>query len=66
MPDFLPDEGDLEEETKVALRNIRRKARQTLSLPADPLRKAEKELQAMTDRYVSQVATLADNKVASL
>jgi ribosome recycling factor len=56
----------LEEDTKVIIRNIRKKARQHLTGSEDEIRKAEKELQTMTDTYVSQVVTIANNKIKTL
>jgi ribosome recycling factor len=57
----------LEEEAKVAIRNIRKKVRQELaSLPEDELKRAEKELQASTDSYISQIAALAAKKIKEL
>ncbi len=56
----------LEEDTKIVLRNIRKKARQQLSGSEDEVRKADKELQALTDAYVSKAATIAANKVKTL
>lgn len=56
----------LEEEAKVTLRNIRKKARQKLAGSEDEVRKADKELQGLTDTYVSKTASVADSKVGSL
>ncbi len=56
----------LEEEAKVAIRNIRKKARQQLDLPEDELKKAEKELQVSTDSSISQIAALAAKKIKEL
>ncbi len=56
----------LEEDAKVILRNIRQKAKQKISGSEDEVRKAEKELQTLTDKYVSQVAVISNNKVKTL
>jgi ribosome recycling factor len=56
----------LEEETKVVLRNLRKKARHQLTGSEDEIRKGEKELQALTDEQVGRVTALANNKVQAL
>lgn len=58
--------GRLAEETKVVLRNLRRQARQQLAGSADEVRRADAELQALTDAHVARVAALARAKVAAL
>jgi ribosome recycling factor len=55
-----------EEEAKVAIRNIRKKERQKLSGSQDEVRRADKELQATTDKYISEVGNLATRKVEAL
>jgi ribosome recycling factor len=56
----------LEEEAKVAIRNIRKNARNKLRLPEDEQRRAEKELQVWTDDCIVQITSIADKKVNSL
>lgn len=61
------------EEAKVAVRNIRRKAKETLDKMVkdgeageDDGSRAEKELQSVTDRYVTQIDDLVKHKEAEL
>ena len=61
------------EDAKVAIRNVRRKAKEELDRMAkdgevgeDDVARAEKELQAVTDRYPGQVDDLVKNKEAEL
>jgi len=61
------------EDAKVSIRNIRRKAKETLDKMSkdgdageDDVARAEKELQAVTDRYVAQVDELVKHKEAEL
>ncbi|TKV60550.1 ribosome recycling factor [Nakamurella flava] len=61
------------EDAKVSIRNIRRKAKETLDklvkdgeVGEDDVTRAEKELQSTTDRYVGQVDELVKNKEAEL
>ncbi len=61
------------EDAKVAIRNVRRKAKEELDRMArdgdvgeDDVARAEKELQAVTDRYTGQVDDLVRNKEAEL
>lgn len=54
----------LEEEAKVALRNIRKKTRQKLT--EDERKKSEKQLQKLTDEYIDMVTSIANKKVNSL
>jgi len=61
------------EDAKVSIRNIRRKAKETLDKMSkdgdageDEVSRAEKELQLVTDRYVGQVDDLVKHKEAEL
>ncbi len=61
------------EDTKVAIRNVRRKAKEALDRLVkdgesgeDDVVRAEKELQNVTDRYVAQVDDLVKHKEAEL
>ena len=61
------------EEAKVSIRNIRRKAKDTLDKMSkdgdageDDVGRAEKELQSLTDQYVAQVDDLVKHKEAEL
>ncbi len=61
------------EDAKVAIRNVRRKANEELHRIAkdgeageDDVSRAEKELQNLTDRYVTQVEELVKHKEAEL
>ena len=61
------------EDAKVSVRNIRRKAKETLDKMVkdgdageDDGARAEKELQSVTDRYVSQIDELVRHKEAEL
>ena len=61
------------EEAKVSIRNIRRKAKDTLDkmskdgdVGEDDVTRAEKELQQITDRYTHQVDELVKHKEAEL
>ncbi len=61
------------EDAKVSIRNIRRKAKDTLDKLSkdgdageDEVGRAEKELQALTDQYVAQVEDLVKHKEAEL
>jgi len=61
------------EDAKVAIRNVRRKAKEELDRMAkdgevgeDDVARAEKELQTVTDRYTTQVDDLVKNKEAEL
>ena len=61
------------EDSKVAVRNIRRKAKEELDRIAkdgeageDEVVRAEKELQGLTDKYVAQIDQLVKHKEAEL
>src|SRR5882757_5260735 len=61
------------EDSKVAVRNIRRKAKEELDRISkdgeageDDVARAEKELQHLTDKYVAQVEALVKHKEAEL
>lgn len=54
----------LEEDTKVAIRNIRKKIRQSLS--EDELKRQEKSLQTTTDEYIRKVEAISREKVENL
>ena len=61
------------EDAKVSIRNIRRKAKDTLDKLSkdgdageDDVARAEKELQSLTDQYVAQVDELVKHKEAEL
>ncbi len=61
------------EDARVSIRNIRRKAKETLDKLAkdgevgeDDVARAEKELQSITDRYVASVDELVKHKEAEL
>ena len=61
------------EEGKVAIRNVRRKAKEELDRIAkdgeageDEVARAEKELQQLTDKYVAQIDQLVKHKEAEL
>lgn len=60
----------LAEEAKIAIRNIRRKARQSLSndasLSINELKKGDKQLQDLTDASIASVDKLVKEKVGSL
>jgi ribosome recycling factor len=61
------------EDAKVSIRNVRRKAKDTLDKMSkdgdageDEVARAEKELQSLTDQYVAQVDDLVKHKEAEL
>jgi ribosome recycling factor len=61
------------EDAKVSIRNVRRKAKEELDRMSkdgdageDEVGRAEKELQAVTDKYTAQVDDLVKNKEAEL
>jgi ribosome recycling factor len=61
------------EDSRVAVRNIRRKAKEELDRIAkdgeageDDVARAEKELQQLTDKYVAQIDQLVKHKEAEL
>ncbi len=61
------------EDAKVSIRNVRRKAKDTLDKMSkdgdageDEVGRAEKELQSLTDQYVAQVDDLVKHKEAEL
>ena len=61
------------EESRVAIRNIRRRAKDTLDkmikdseAGEDEVRRAERELQDLTDTYVGQIDELLKHKEAEL
>lgn len=61
------------EDAKIAIRNIRRKAKEELDRMSkdgdageDDVARAEKELQATTDKYTAQVDEIVKNKEAEL
>jgi ribosome recycling factor len=57
----------LGEETKVAIRNVRKKAKQGLKgLDREELRDADKELQELTDQFIVQVDKLIDWRIKYL
>lgn len=56
----------LEEDAKIAIRNIRKKERKKLDLPENEQKIAEKKLQDLTDASVSRIKELADEKVRVL
>ncbi len=56
----------LEEEAKVVIRNIRKKLRQDLPVEKEERKRADKELQDLTDKHVGQIAALAQKKVDAL
>ncbi len=63
--------GQLAEEGRVALRNIRRSHKDELEalkgeVSDDDIRKAEAELQALTDKYVARIDELFEHKQAEL
>nr|BAL57439.1 ribosome recycling factor [uncultured Bacteroidetes bacterium] len=59
---------DLAEEGRVAVRNIRRDSLEELrklqknGTPEDHIRKAQEELQKLTDRYIGEIDRLAETK----
>lgn len=63
---------DIAEEGRVAVRNIRRDALEALrklgkqGTPEDVIRKAQEELQKLTERYIAQIARLAEAKESEL
>lgn len=54
----------LSEDAKVAIRNVRKKARQGLT--KDEVKRLDKELQALTDQHIAQVEQLTESKIGSL
>lgn len=56
----------LEEEAKIAIRNIRKKARQKTKLPEEEQRKEDKALQEETDHHIALIESIATAKVKSL
>lgn len=54
----------LGEEAKIAIRNIRKKHRQ--SLDKDTLNQKDKEIQEITDSFISIIDNLIDNKIRNL
>lgn len=61
------------EEGRISVRNIRRHAKETLerlerdhSISEDDLRRAEKELQRLTDQYVAQIDGILEHKEKEL
>lgn len=62
---------NMAEEGKVAIRNIRRSAKSDVEdlsgeISDDDIRRAEKELQEITDRHTHRIDALLDNKEAEL
>jgi ribosome recycling factor len=64
---------DRAEEGRVSVRNVRRHAKDTLerlerehSISEDDLRRSEKDLQRLTDQYVSEIDTLVEHKEKEL
>lgn len=60
---------ELAEETKVAVRNVRRDAvdkfkamKKTSELTEDDLKQAEKKIQELTDKFVKEIDVLAEKK----
>lgn len=56
----------LAEETRIAVRNIRKKSRQRLKkeiVGEDELRRTEKDLQTMTDQYIREIDTMIGRKI---
>ena len=57
----------LGEESKIAIRNIRKKAKQdSKDLTEDEQKRFEKELQKLTDQAIAMIDTTASNKVKKL
>jgi ribosome recycling factor len=64
---------DRAEEGRVSVRNVRRHAKDTLerlerehAISEDDLRRSEKDLQRLTDQYVSEIDTLLEHKEKEL
>jgi ribosome recycling factor len=71
--EFIKVAGTKAEESRVAIRNVRRRAKDTLDKLAkdgeageDEVRRAEKELDDVTHRYVAQIDELLEHKKAEL
>lgn len=71
--EFIKLAGSKAEEGKVSIRNVRRRAKDTLDKMAkdgeageDEVRRAEKELDDATHRYVAQIDELLEHKKAEL
>ena len=59
------------EEGRVAIRNIRRHTKTDIEalqgeISDDDIRRAEKDLQDLTDRYIGQIDSLLEDKEADL
>jgi ribosome recycling factor len=71
--DLIKMAKDRGEEGRVAVRNIRRHAKESLerlerehSISEDDLRRSEKELQRLTDQYVAEIDKVLDHKEKEL
>ncbi|GAA1529198.1 ribosome recycling factor [Actinomadura kijaniata] len=71
--EFIKVAGTKAEDAKISIRNVRRRAKDTLDKLAkdgeageDDVRRAEKELDDTTHRYVAQVDELLEHKKAEL
>jgi ribosome recycling factor len=71
--DFVKVAGTKAEDSKISIRNIRRRAKDTLDKLAkdgevgeDEVRRAEKELDDTTHKYVAQIDELLEHKKAEL
>jgi ribosome recycling factor len=56
----------LGEDAKVAIRNLRKKAKQKLVGHKEELRVAEKELQELTDSHIGQIEEIVQKKIGSI
>lgn len=71
--DLIKLAHDRAEEGRVSVRNVRRHAKETMerlerdhSISEDDLRRSEKELQRLTDQYISEVDELLEHKEKEL
>ena|SRR5437899_9414193 len=71
--DLIKLAHDRAEEGRVSVRNVRRHAKETLerlerdhTISEDDLRRSEKDLQRLTDQYISEVDELLDHKEKEL
>jgi ribosome recycling factor len=71
--EFIKLAGHKAEDSKISIRNIRRRAKETLDkmikdgeAGEDEVRRAEKELEDTTHKYVAQIDGLLEHKKAEL
>ena len=56
--------GKLSEESKISIRNLRKKFRQ--SLTKDEINEVDKSLQSVTDEKILEIELLVEHKIGSL